>query len=109
MSEPEEKVPDNILEFKPRPEGEMPVEIKRWSYDDHVHGSFLIDVREREVLCRRCGKLVDPFTALSLIGEHMADVKYKWDAYQAWSKKQHEEFVRKEKKREERRKGATML
>lgn len=109
MTDPAPIEPDNILEFKPRPAGEMPIEIRHSTYEDHKHGSFLIDERERTVLCRKCNKYIDPITALLGIGEFMADVKYKLARVNEFEKKQHEIFVKKEKAREERRKGGSML
>lgn len=106
MSEAE-KEPDNIIEFKAPKADELPIERKQRTYTEHVHGRFEIDERNRQVLCRRCNKYIDPFVALLCLTDQMADVRYKWGLIQEYEKKERAKYDKRMLKNIE--KGGAML
>lgn len=107
MTDPAPIEPDNILQFKPRPEHEPPIERKQ-HWLEHKHGRLLIDFENRIVTCRLCDQSIGPWAALLAIQESFSEITYKYKAV-----KEHEEKSRAEaKKRHEKwqkKHGGTML
>lgn len=103
MSEPEAKVPDNILQFKSRPEHESPITRKRPEWDAHKHARLKIDFENRVIKCGLCNESIGPWAALIAIEHSFSEITYKYKAVKEWEEKRHAEFLKKEKKREEKR------
>lgn len=104
-----DKFPDNILEFKPLPEDQRALSIRHRKYDDHKHGNFEINERDRTVLCRRCGNYVDPFAALCYLAEQHSDLDYKVKLINDYYAKQQAKKDADMLKRIAKNKGGTML
>lgn len=117
MSDPEEKAPDNILEFKPRPENkpwdpktETLATVKpMWERNEHKHGPFLVDDRERTVECKRCGKLIDPIYCIMIIAEFWHEMDWKIKVYQDIKKAEADKRAREKIRREERDKRRSAM
>jgi hypothetical protein len=114
----EEKGPEKIIEFRQRPENapwdpktENLAQVKRhgWTPDEHKHGPFTVDDKEREVSCKRCGKVLDPIYVICIIAEFWHEMDWKIKVYEDLKKRQDEKYAREQKRRQERQKGGTML
>jgi ribonuclease PH len=113
MTTPDDDITDNkILEFKPRPEHESPIERKS-NWFEHKHGRLLIDFENRVILCRLCGQSIGPWAALLAIQESFSEITYKYKAVKEHEEKSRAEAKKRQekwqKKNEERRKGGAML
>lgn len=116
MPEEAEKDPDNIIEFRQRPEN-IPWDpktenladkkLRSWDVNEHKHGPFLVDEREREVTCKRCGKVLDPIYTILLMVERWHEMDWKLKAYQEADQKAKEAYERRKSRQKTR--GGTML
>lgn len=118
MESEEAKEPENIIEFRQRPENvpwdpktENLATKKPHTYDfkEHKHGPFIVDDKERTVSCKRCGKFLDPIYVICMIAEHWHEMDWKTKAYTEAKKKAEEKRQREIDRRNARAKGGTML